>query len=153
MGNQDRVEWYFKGGLIMDNDTVLQIINQQKDKMTSEQFWCVVLLSGVFSALILNRSDIVPTIPGWAVIVLSVMAAAWGIGFVRSRHTNYVELQETFARLVAEEKDVPPGWRSKPKHLQKTKRWRYFFSEYTQGHGSYMIILAILLVTVVWCYV
>jgi len=51
----------------MNRDTVLQIINQQKDKMTSEQLWCVVLLSGAFGALILNSSDIASRIPAWAV--------------------------------------------------------------------------------------
>ena len=85
----------------MNRDTVLQIINQQKDKMTSEQLWCVVLLSGAFGALILNSSGIASLVPAWVVILLSVLAAAWGITFVWSRHKNYMELQEKF-RIVRE---------------------------------------------------
>ncbi len=137
----------------MNRDTVLQIINQQKDKMTSEQLWCVVLLSGAFGALILNSSNIASTVPAWIVILLSVLAAAWGIAFVWSRHKNYMELQEKFAELVAGISDLPSSWLKNPEYLRKTNWWLYFWGEYTQGSGSYMIILLTMLAVTVSCYV
>jgi hypothetical protein len=134
-------------------DTILQIIDQQKGKMTSEQFWCVALLSGAFGALVLNASSVLPLIPHWTTILLCFLVAVWGTGFVRSRHANYVELQETFARLVEGEKDVPAGWHARPRSLSETGGWRYVLREHTQGSGSYAVIIWVLFAVVVIRYV
>ncbi len=127
-------------------DTILQIIDQQKNKMSSEQFWCVALLSGAFGALVLNKSD-VSFLPSWLVILLSLLATVWGVVFVLDRHRNYRELQDTFARLVREETEIPPGWIKKPPRFGDN--WfSYIVNQYLRGYGSYILIILALFVVV-----
>ena len=136
------------GSRIMKIETILQIIDQQKAKMTSEQFWCVVLVSGAFSALILNSNEVASKFHSTIVVSLSVLAAAWGIIFVWNRHKYYEELQGKFCELVADETDVPENWKMNPYNLKIGKKiW-----EWVTGVGSYMVIIGIMMAAVVACY-
>jgi len=55
--------------------------------------------------------------------------------------------------LAAGSTDLPSSWLKKPEYLRKKNRWLYLWGEYTQGSGSYMIILLTMLAITVSCYV
>ena len=126
---------------------VLQIINQNKDKMTSEQFWCVALIAGGLGTLILNRDDILLFLAGWLVVIFALVVTLWGLFYIYSRHKNYTELQGAFARIIKEDQDVPKGWHETPL-LFRREPLNYIFKEFLPGYGAYQIIILALSVIV-----
>ena len=125
----------------------LQIINQNKDKMTSEQFWCVALVSGGLGTLILNQDDISLFLGGWAVVILALVVALWALFYIYKRHENYAELQRAFACMVEEDQDVPKGWQQPPLSFSR-EPLNYVFKEFLPGYGAYQIIILALSVVV-----
>ena len=136
-----------------DNKAVfMQIINQNKDKMTSEQFWCVALISGGMGALILNRDDILLFLPGWVVAIFALIVALWGLFYIYNRHKYYVDLQTAFVRMIEKEQDVPKGWQEIPRSFRRKERLDFIFREFLPGYGAYAIIVLALSVVVCVLY-
>lgn len=58
-----------------------------------------------------------------------------------------MELQDTFAGLVRQETEIPPGW------IRKSSRFgdnwfSYIVNEYLRGYGPYILIILVLFVVV-----
>jgi len=138
--------------MMSDNKAVImQIINQNKDKMTSDQFWCVALISGGMGALILNRYDILLSLPGWLVAIFALAVALWGLFYIYNRHKYYVDLQSAFARIIKGDKDTPEGWRQIPVSFREN-RLKHIRTEFLSGYGAYQIIVLALSVVVCVLY-
>ena len=127
----------------IDESILLQILFQNKGKMTSDQIVCVVLLSGLLGVLIFRRVDIIPFLPGSCIIVLSLIVVLWGTCFITERHNAYRNLQQSVVDITTKNTSVPDGWHKVPGYFGKT-----FFV----GYGAYCIFLWGLFVAVVIVY-
>ena len=131
---------------------IMQIINQNKDKMTSDQFWCVALISGGMGALILNRGDILLFLPGWLVAIFALIVALWGYFYIYNRHKYYVDLQSAFVRMIKGDKDAPECLKQIPVSFRKKQRLKHIRKEFLPGYGAYAIIILALSVVVCVLY-
>lgn len=120
--------------------------------MTSDQFWCVVLSSGAFGALIGNAGSVQSFVPTWLVVLFTALLAAWGVFFIRNRHRNWVDLQEKFAELVKDLADVPADWRRNSVSFRKSPLG-HILGEFLPGYGAYQMIIGALAVAAVLRYV
>jgi len=139
--------------MMSDNKAVfMQILNQNKDKMTSEQFWCVALISGGMGALILNKDDILLFLPGWLVAIFTLIVALWGLFYIYYRHKGYADLQSAFVRLIEGDKDAPNCLKQIPVSFRKKQRLKHIQKEFLPGYGAYAIIILALSVVVCVLY-
>ena len=135
-----------------DNKAVfMQIINQNKDKMTSEQFWCVALISGGMGALILNKDDILLFLPGWFVAIFTLIVALWGLFYIYNRHKGYADLQSAFVRIIKGDEDTPECLLQIPVSFREN-RLKHIRKEFLPGYGAYAIIILALSIVVCVLY-
>ena len=135
-----------------DNKAViLQILNQNKDKMTSEQFWCVALISGGMGALILNQEAILTVLPGWLVVIFALIVALWGLFYIYYRHKGYADLQSAFVRIIKGDEDTPECLLQIPVSFREN-RLKHIRKEFLPGYGAYAIIILALSIVVCVLY-
>jgi len=130
--------------MCIDKAALLQILAQNKEKMSTDQFWCVALLSGYFGTLILKRTYILSFASGILIILLSLILAIWGTLYLVERHKTYIALQMKVADLVRGITDVPDGWHNVPGYFGKT---------FIMGYGAYCIIIWLLFAFVIRLYI
>lgn len=100
--------------------------------MTSDQFWCVFLLSGYLGALIFNKAVVLSFTSSSIVILASLIVVLWGTFFIVERHSIYRVLQQKIVDIVKGNTDVPDGWHNIPGYFGKT---------FITGYGAYCGIL------------
>jgi hypothetical protein len=138
--------------MMSDNRAVfMQILNQNKDKMTSEQFWCVALISGGMGALILNQEAILIVLPSWLVAIFALIVASWGLFYIYYRHKGYADLQRAFVRMIEWDKDAPECLKQIPVSFRE-ERLKYIRREFLPGYGAYAIIILALSIVVCVLY-